>query len=195
VVGSSRKISGGRVIRLRREVEAPPHPAGELRDRLVRGLFQVELSEQPLGGGARVGRAEPLQPAEHPQVLRRRQVLVNRRELAGHPDQLADAVRFTGNVNAEHPGLAGVDRQQRGEHPQGGRLPCPVRAEHAEDLALAYLKVDAVDRAKPTKLLDQAGCVNSGSSCHLIVLPRSKADTMRRYAVAATPRLHRGITD
>jgi hypothetical protein len=75
-------------------------------------------------------------------------------------------VWFAGNVHAEDAGLPGVDRQQGGEHPQGRRLPRAVRAEDAEDLALAYMKVDSVDRTEPAEGLDQAGGVNGCCSCH-----------------------------
>ena len=75
-------------------------------------------------------------------------------------DQLADAVWFAGHVHAEDPGLPGVDRQQGGEHAQGRRLPRAVGTEDAEDLALAYMKADSVDRAKPAEGLDQVGGVN-----------------------------------
>ena len=48
---------------------------------------------------------------------------------------LADAVRIPGDVHAEHPGLTGVDRQQRRQH-------------------LAYVKVDSVDRTQLAKAFD-----------------------------------------
>jgi hypothetical protein len=150
----------------RREVQTAAHPAGELRDRLVRRFLQVELREQPLSGGARVGRPQALQPAEHPQVLGGRQILINRRVLAGDADQLADAVRFAGNVHTEDPGLPRIDRQQGGEHPQGRRLSRTIGAEDAEDLALANMKVDSVDGTELTEGLDQAGGVNGCCSCH-----------------------------
>ena len=54
-------------------------------------------------------------------------------------------------------GLAVVDRQQGGEHPQHRGLAGAVGAEHAEDLAAADLEVDAVDRALVAEGLDQAG--------------------------------------
>jgi hypothetical protein len=76
-------------------------------------------------------------------------------------------VRFPGDVNAEHPRLPRVDRQQRREHLQHGGFSCPVGAEHAEDLPLAHVQVNAVDRAERAELLNQAGGVNSGcGGCH-----------------------------
>jgi hypothetical protein len=46
-----------------REVQAAAHRAGELRDRLVRRFLKVEVRQQPLSGGARIGRPQALQPA------------------------------------------------------------------------------------------------------------------------------------
>jgi hypothetical protein len=190
VVGSSRKISGGRVIRL----------AARSRDLLVGGLVETELRQQPVGGRTRVGRAQTLQPAEQPEVLAAGQVLVDRGELPGHPDQLADAVRLAGDVHPEYPGPAGVDRQQRGEHPQRGRLARPVRTEHPEDLAFAHLEIDPVDRPVPAEILHQAGRVDCGSTCHVISLPRSENEVVARRKLCtggfttATPRYHGSAT-
>jgi hypothetical protein len=145
----------------------------DLRERL--GADPGELLQRP-----RVSRPQALQPAEHPQVLGGRQILVDRRVLAGDADQLADAVRFADSVHAEYPGLPGIDRQQSGEHLQGSRLPRVIRAEDAEDLALLYVKVDSVDRTEPAEGLDQAGGVNGRCSCH--------------SRNGKRPRLHGGIT-
>jgi hypothetical protein len=75
-------------------------------------------------------------------------------------------VWFAGNVHTEDPGLPGIDRQQGGEHPHGCRLPRAAGAQDTEDLALAYMKVDSVDRTEPAEGLDQAGGVNGCCSCH-----------------------------
>ena len=150
-----------------RQVQAPAHAPRELRDRLVGRVAQVELLEQPGGSGASVRRAHALQASEQPQVLGRGQVIVDRCVLPGHPEQLADAMGLARDVHAEHLGVPRVDRQQRGEHPQHRRLSGPVRAEDAEDLALANLEVDPVDGAKPAERLDQPRGVNSGG-CHLV---------------------------
>src|SRR5690606_33917178 len=49
-------------------------------------------------------------------------------------------------------------RQQRGEHPQGGRLACPVRAEHRHQLPFCRLEADAVDRLdRATRCLEPFG--------------------------------------
>jgi hypothetical protein len=63
-------------------------------------------------------------------------------------------VRLAGDVNAKHRGLAGVDREQRREHPQRRRLPRPVRAENPKDLALTDVEVDSVDGTELAECLD-----------------------------------------
>ena len=160
VVGSSRKISGGRVIRLAARSSRRRMPPENCEIGLVGGLLEPELLEQPLRGRAGVRRAQALQAPEEPQVLGRREVLVDRRVLAGDADQLADAVRLAGHVDAEDLRVARVDRQQRREHPQHRRLAGAVRAEDAEDLALAHLEVDAVDGAQVAEGLHQAACLD-----------------------------------
>ena len=138
------------------QVEAPPHAAGERRDRLAGGLGQVELLQQARRGlaGGRLGDA--LEPREEHEVLGGGEVLVDRRVLPGHAEQLPDDVRLTADVVAEDLAATAVDRQQRGEHLQHGGLAGTVGAEDAEDLAAVDLEVDVVDRAVVSEVLDQA---------------------------------------
>ena len=60
-----------------REIEAAAHATGELGDRAVSGLREVELCEQVVGDAVGLLGRQSLQAAEHPQVLAPRQVLVN----------------------------------------------------------------------------------------------------------------------
>ena len=84
------------------------------------------------------------------------EVLVDRGVLPGHAEQLAHLVRWRPDVDAEDLGLAAVDLQQGRQHAEHGGLAGAVGAEHAEDLAAAYLQVDAVDGAVVAEGLDQA---------------------------------------
>src|ERR1039458_7679119 len=63
VVGSSRKISAGLVIRL------AAHPAGEPRDRAVSGLREVELREEVVADAVGLLGGQTLQATEQPEVL------------------------------------------------------------------------------------------------------------------------------
>ena len=99
------------------------------------------------------------------------EVLVDRRVLPGHADQLADHVRAarrtsTPKICASPPSIGSSVASM----PEHGGLARAVRAEHAEDLAAADLEVDAVDRALLAEGLDQAGGgdgqVGVGNSCH-----------------------------
>ena len=65
--------------------------------------------------------------------------------LEGDADLAAGAVRIAGDVNAGDLRTAGGDRQQRRQHPHGGRLAGAVGAEEAEDLAGVDLQVHAPD--------------------------------------------------
>src|ERR1700684_2513121 len=92
--------------------------------------------------------------------------------------QLLAATAAVPAASAAVPGVAreAVEppRQQRGGNGAaikemsipGFRLPRAIGAEDAEDLALAYMKVDSVDRTEPAEGLDQAGRVNGCCSCH-----------------------------
>jgi len=58
---------------------------------------------------------------------------------------------------------------------------------------LAHFEVDAVDRAKLAKVLDQSSGVNGECVGHLL-LPCKPDRTTARYAAPDSPRLHGGIT-
>ena len=137
VVGSSRKISGGRVIRL---------AARSSRRRMPPENCEIGLSaassrpNRPSRSSAVVRAlldASALQPAEQPEVLAGGEVLVDRGVLAGDADQLAHHVRVLRDVDAEDLGAAAVHRQQGREHLQHRGLAGAVGAEDAEDLAAA----------------------------------------------------------
>ena len=143
-----------------REVEPAAHATGELGDLPVRGVLQRELGEQDRGALPGLGLGQPEQPAEQHQVLGGGQVLVDRGVLPGDTEQLTHLVRVGPDVDAEDLGVAAVDPQQRRQHREHRGLAGAVRAEHAEDLAAAYLQVDAVDGAVVTEVLDQTGGVH-----------------------------------
>jgi DNA-binding SARP family transcriptional activator len=128
------------------QVEAAAHAAGVGLHRAAGRVGQAELNEEfprPLPG-LRAGGAG--QPADQHQVLGAGEGLVDRRVLAGQPDELADLVCRVRDAVTEHRGLARVRGDQGGEHADNGGLARPVRAEQPENLALGDGQVDAVDR-------------------------------------------------
>ena len=56
-----------------------------------------------------------LQQPPDQQVLKTRQVLIDRRVLAGQPDQLTDPVGLLDDVRAADQGVTGIGPQQRGQ--------------------------------------------------------------------------------
>ena len=129
------------------EVEPAAHAARVGLDDAVAGVGQVELLEQLVGPSPGLGRRQLVQPAEHPQVLAPGQVLVDRGELAGQADDLAELVRLLDDVEAGHRRPPGVGLEQGGQDPDGGGLAGAVGPEQAEDGALGDGQVEAVESA------------------------------------------------
>jgi hypothetical protein len=131
------------------------HAAGEGGDGLPRRVGEVELLEQLGASGAGLGATEPLQTCEEPEVLGRREVLVDRGVLPGDAQEPAYGVRLGADVAAEELGLALVDVEQGREHAQHRRLARAVGPEDAEHLTSMDLEVDPVDGTLVTELLDE----------------------------------------
>ena len=92
------------------EVEPAAHPAGvRLRD-AVGGVLELEPLEQLVGLRCASGAREVVEPAEHPEVLASRQVLVHRRVLAGEADDLAHLLGLARTSKPGHARAARVGR-------------------------------------------------------------------------------------
>ncbi len=144
VVGSSRKISGGLVIRLAARSRRRRMPPENCEMGRWAASVRPNCSSRSSRGAVGPLRGQSLQPAEQPEVLAARQVLVDRRVLTGDADELAHCVALVAHVVAEDPRLAAIDRQQRRQHLQHRGLAGAVRTEHAEDLTLHDGEVDRV---------------------------------------------------
>ncbi len=157
VVGSSRKISGGREIRLAARSSRRRMPPENWEICLSRGLLEAEPAEQ-LARRSRATRflSTAEQPAEQAEVLAGGEVLVDRGVLAGDADQLAHHVRVLLRRRRRRSAPAAVHREQRGEHLEHRGLAGAVGSEDAEDLAAAYLQVDAVDGPEVAEGLHEA---------------------------------------
>ena len=96
------------------------------------------------------------QPPDQQQVLKTRQILIDRRILAGQPDQLTDPVGLLDDVRAADQGVTGIGPQQRGQHPDHGGLPRAVRPQQAQHHARPDRQIDAVHCQRLPEPLDQA---------------------------------------
>jgi hypothetical protein len=82
----------------------------------------------------------------------------------GDPVQRPHAV--AGPRAPEHAQLAGIGPDQPEQHPQEGRLPGPVRAQHPVHLTLADLKAEPVDRGERAVGFRQADRVDREHITH-----------------------------
>ncbi len=157
----------------RGEVEASPHAAGVLRDRLLRGIREPELLEELGRLALRVAATEAQEAREQHEVLDARERLVDGCLLAGEPDQLSHDLRLSHDVVAEDARTARVGLREGGEHRDRRRLACAVRPEHAVYGAGGDAEVDAVDRARGAEGLHETVGLDGPagvSGCHDRVL-------------------------
>ena len=150
VVGSSRKISGGRRDQAGGEVEPAAHAAGELRDRLVGRLLEPELLEQVQPAVARASaRRRPWRRPKSHQVLGGGQVLVDRGVLAGDAEELADDVRAACARRCRR--SAALARRRSGSRVASILsmvvLPAPLGPRTPKTSPRCTVEVDAVDGA------------------------------------------------
>ncbi len=80
------------------DVESAAHPAGEGHQAAVGGLVEIERVEQVCCGLPRIG--DVAQLAHQHQVLAGGEQVVDRGELSGHADVLADVGGLFGHVEA-----------------------------------------------------------------------------------------------
>jgi hypothetical protein len=140
-----------------RKVQAPAHAARVGRHPPAAGVGQVELVEQLAGAAAGLRAGQAGQPPHHAQVLLAGLQVVDRRVLAGEADAATDPAAVADDVEARHPGLAGVRADQRGQDAHGGGLAGAVRAEQREHAAALDPQVDAGKHLHRTVGLLEAG--------------------------------------
>ncbi len=137
------------------EVEAAAHPARVGADRPVEGVHEIdqlaELTDAAVGLALRQAVEQPLQPEQFGAGL----AGIERGLLEGDADAQPHGTRVGGDVEAGDRRLPTRRSEQRAEHAHGRRLPRPVRAEEAVDLAGGDVEVDAVDREDLAELADQ----------------------------------------
>ena len=97
------------------------------------------------------------------EVLLAGEEVVDRRELAGHADLGAHALRIGPQVVSADLDLPGVGSEHRGEHVDGRRLAGAIRAEQREDRSGGDLEVDPVEDDVLAVGLAKAGGPNRGA--------------------------------
>ena len=117
------------------QVEPPAHPARVAPDEAVGRLLEAELSRAPRRAAAfAVPPAVPEQAGDHHQVLAPGHRRLDRRVLAGQPDDPAHLLRLAGGIDPGHPSGSPVGPEQRGHGPHERGLAGAVRAEHGGHL-------------------------------------------------------------
>jgi hypothetical protein len=161
----------------RGQVEPALHAARVALDPPIRGFVELDQGEQLLGAllGPLPGEVE--QPALEHQELTAGLAHVEAGLLQGDPHAPACCVGVGCDIDARDPGRAGGDREQRGEHLDGGRLASAVRTQEAEDLAGLDAEIDPADgidhAAAAAVLLDQPDRLDGQPSAGNLVHQRA----------------------
>ena len=140
----------GRVDERAGEVEPPLHPARVGLRAPLRGVGEPDQLEQFLRTlPAALGPVIPYSP--HCSSSSSRPVWTGSRPIScsATPIRRRTCAAVRDDVEAGHRGAAGGRREQRAEHPHGGRLAGAVRAEEAEHLAARDGQVDVSHRLDP----------------------------------------------
>jgi len=156
--------SGGRLVEqddrraadeARGEVQPSAHAARVDGGAAVGGLGELEALQQLARAGSRLGARQPVQPADHLQVLAAGELAVDRRELAGQADLAPHREGLPDHVVAEHAGLARRRLEQRGEDADQRGLARPVGPEQPEHHPRGDVELEAVERVHLAELLAQ----------------------------------------
>jgi hypothetical protein len=135
-------------------------------------IGEREAVELLVGDPARM--VEVSQLADQHEVLAAGKGLVDRCELAGEADRLADVGGLRGDVEPVHHGAAVVSLEQRGEDLHDGCLAGSVGAEHSEDAAPRNVEIDAAQHLEIADARISATSPSSSSSCSERSLPTAR---------------------
>jgi hypothetical protein len=104
------------------DIKPAPHAPGVGAHLAPGRAGQLKLAGQFHGPAAGLAAGEPVEPADHDQVLLAGQERVHRRVLAGQADQPPHRRRVLRDVEPGHPRPAPVGLEQGGQDPHDGRL-------------------------------------------------------------------------
>jgi hypothetical protein len=130
----------------RREVQPPLHTARVVLDATVGRVLELDEGEQLVRAGRRRVGSDAEQPSLEDQQLPPALPRVQAGLLQRDADPMPHSVRVAGHVDAGDECGARGDREQRREHPHGGRLARAVGSEEAEDLTGLDRQIDAPNR-------------------------------------------------
>src|SRR5262249_5412807 len=114
--------------------------------------------------GLRVGRRQAVQPRREAQVLRDGQVAMQAEDLRHVADVGLQLRDVAAQVVTEHERLGGLDLEETDQRAQERALAGAVGTDHADDLALRQLEVDAGERLAPPVGLAEAA--EPDERCH-----------------------------
>src|SRR4029079_8712529 len=149
-----------------RDLEAPGHPAREGGDAARAPIPQLHHLEDVLE--ALLGRVarHAVQLRVEPEVLLRREVLVERRVLEDQADVPADVGRAAHDVEPGDRRAAAGRPEQRAQDVDGGRLAGAVRPEEPERLSGSDLERHAVDGEEVIERLTEVVDDDRGGAAH-----------------------------
>ena len=172
------------------EVEPPPHAAGVRLGDPVGGVLQAEALEHVVRPPPRLRPVEPVEPAEHPQVLAAGEVLVDGGVLPREADDATHGLRVAQHVDAGDAAVPASGRSSVARMRTVVVLPAPFGPSRPSTVPVCDVEVDAVERAHlalaPAVDLDQSLCLDR---CH--AAPDCAAGSSRR-ATLGGPRRRRG---
>ena len=152
------------------EIESSAHAARVGRRRLFRRVDELEALQQFGNSAPALIAPEVSQLGHQRQVLPAGEQVVDGRELTGHPDHRAHAVRVAGEVEPADECVAPVGLDQGRQDLHHRRLSCAVGAEEGEDRAFGNVQVDIVEDDLVAVRLPDAGrgdceCSAGGDGC------------------------------
>jgi hypothetical protein len=151
-----------------RDVHPPPLATRVCLAGTVGEVGEREGFQGGPGPADRLALADVVHPRVQDQLLPRAGVVPRATTLRDVADQLAHLRRIGEKVDTRDGRPSRVRWEQRGQHPQGGRLAGPVGAEEAEDLALVDLEVNAsygVDDSRPAAATGAEGLLQLPCEC------------------------------
>jgi hypothetical protein len=135
------------------DLEPSSHPPGIRRDKVVRPLRKPHHLEKMANPLFPFPSADAVESAIEIHILVARKIQVACHRLGDYPDALPHLGGFFRDIPAGNERLAARWTEKSGEHPDEGRLPCPVGTEETEEFALFHLEAHVVDSGDGTENL------------------------------------------